>query len=106
MKTLSFEYDYPHAGRLPVTAKLEGDKLVGTIGDNADFEATRVEETDPISGMWKGLIMSMDADISIVLSLDADEELSPELAREIQQVLDDADDEIAGYELPRKTEDE
>ncbi len=40
--TVSFEYDYPHAGRLPVVAKLDGDKLVGTIGERADFEATRV----------------------------------------------------------------
>lgn len=39
-----------------------------------------------------------------VLSLDADEELSPELAKEIEQVLSQADDSIAGYELPRKTE--
>ena len=39
--SLSFEYDYPHAGRLPVVARLEGDKLVGTIGESADFEATR-----------------------------------------------------------------
>ena len=39
-----------------------------------------------------------------VLSLDADEELSPELAREIQQILDADDDGVAGYELPRKTE--
>jgi hypothetical protein len=40
-KALSFEYDYPHAGRLPVSASLVGDKLVGTIGENAQFEAVR-----------------------------------------------------------------
>lgn len=40
-QTLSFEYDYPHAGRLPVSASLVGQKLVGTIGENAVFEAER-----------------------------------------------------------------
>lgn len=40
-KTITFEYDYPHAGRLPVVAQLEGERLVGTIGEKADFEATR-----------------------------------------------------------------
>jgi glycosyltransferase involved in cell wall biosynthesis len=39
-----------------------------------------------------------------VLCLDADEELSAELAREIEQVLESGEDEVAGYELPRKTE--
>ena len=39
-QTLSFEYDYPHAGRLPVTARLVDGKLVGVIGENAEFEAT------------------------------------------------------------------
>ncbi len=42
-KALSFEYDYPHAGRLPVSASLVGEKLVGTIGANAEFEAVREE---------------------------------------------------------------
>lgn len=40
-RTLSFEYDYPHAGRLPVTAKLEGEALVGMIGSRMEFKATR-----------------------------------------------------------------
>lgn len=38
-RSVSFEYDYPHGGRLPVSAHLEGSKLIGTIGDNAEFEA-------------------------------------------------------------------
>jgi len=42
-RTLSFEYDYPHAGRLPVSAKLVDGKLVGRIGESADFEAERIE---------------------------------------------------------------
>ena len=40
-QTLSFEYDYPNAGRLPVVARLAGDKLLGKIGENAEFEAQR-----------------------------------------------------------------
>jgi len=40
-QALRFEYDYPHAGRLPVIASLVGAKLVGTIGENAEFEAER-----------------------------------------------------------------
>ncbi|HED65536.1 MAG TPA: M20/M25/M40 family metallo-hydrolase [Planctomycetes bacterium] len=43
-QTLEFEYDYPHAGRLPVEAHLDGDELVGVIGEQAEFEATREEE--------------------------------------------------------------
>jgi len=43
-QSLSFEYDYPHGGRLPVTAKLAGAKLSGTIGENAEFEAERAAE--------------------------------------------------------------
>jgi len=39
-KTVRFEYEYPNAGRLPVAAQLEGQKLVGTIG-TAGFEAER-----------------------------------------------------------------
>ncbi len=39
--TLAFEYDYPHGGRLSVTAKLAGGKLAGKIGENADFVAER-----------------------------------------------------------------
>jgi carboxypeptidase Q len=39
--TVDFEYDYPHAGRLPVSAKLEGEALVGTIGSRMNFRATR-----------------------------------------------------------------
>lgn len=49
-KKVSFEFDYPHAGRLPVEAKLEGEKLVGVIGDSADFTGKRVqpeEQTQP-----------------------------------------------------------
>jgi len=37
----TFEYDYPHAGRLPVVFELVGEKLVGRIGERAEFEATR-----------------------------------------------------------------
>ena len=40
-RSLSFEYDYPHGGRLPVTARLEGEKLSGKIGENAEFVAVR-----------------------------------------------------------------
>ena len=40
-QALSFEYDYPRAGRLPVSAHLVGEKLVGKIGENAEFEAER-----------------------------------------------------------------
>ena len=40
---LSFEYDYPHAGRLPVEAKLEGETLTGTIGERMGFRARRVK---------------------------------------------------------------
>jgi acetylornithine deacetylase/succinyl-diaminopimelate desuccinylase-like protein len=43
-QALRFEYDYPHAGRLPVSAKLEGEKLVGKIGEQTEFEAERVGE--------------------------------------------------------------
>ena len=38
---LSFEYDYPHAGRLPVSAQLVGEKLIGKIGENTEFVAER-----------------------------------------------------------------
>ena len=37
-----FEYDYPHAGRLPVTATLKEGTLVGTIGESASFTGKRV----------------------------------------------------------------
>src|SRR6185503_3666520 len=40
-QSLSFEYDYPQGGRLPVSAHLVGTKLVGKIGENAEFEAER-----------------------------------------------------------------
>ena len=40
---LSFEYDYPDAGRLSVTAQLKDGTLTGVIGDSAKFEANRVE---------------------------------------------------------------
>ena len=40
--TLSFEYDYPHAGRLEVQAKLEGERLVGTLGGRVQFVAKRL----------------------------------------------------------------
>jgi len=43
-KTVSFEYEYPHAGRLPVRAHLVGAKLIGRIGEGADFEAEREGE--------------------------------------------------------------
>lgn len=37
--TLRFEYDYPHAGRLPVVAHFEEGQLVGVIGERAEFIA-------------------------------------------------------------------
>jgi len=40
-QTVTFEYDYPHAGRLAVQAKLSGEKLTGTVGESAEFEAVR-----------------------------------------------------------------
>jgi hypothetical protein len=40
-EVLTFEYDYPQGGRLPVSAHLVGEKLVGTIGSRAEFEAER-----------------------------------------------------------------
>ena len=43
-QSCSFEYDYPHGGRLAVTAKLAGAKLSGTIGENAEFVAERATE--------------------------------------------------------------
>jgi len=43
-QSVSFEYDYPHGGRLSVTAKLAGAKLSGSIGDNAEFVAERAAE--------------------------------------------------------------
>ena len=43
-QSVSFEYDYPHGGRLSVTAKLAGAKLSGSIGDNAEFVAERTAE--------------------------------------------------------------
>ena len=39
--TLRFDYDYPHAGRLEVQAKLEGERLVGTLGGRVQFVAER-----------------------------------------------------------------
>ena len=41
--TLTFEYDYPNAGRLPVVAKFEGGKLSGTIGEGTGFTAKRAK---------------------------------------------------------------
>jgi len=41
--SVEFEYDYPRAGRVPVRAHLEGDKLVGRIGEQAEFVATRAK---------------------------------------------------------------
>ena len=38
-----------------------------------------------------------------VLSLDADEELSPELALEVQAALESQEADVSGYRLPRKT---
>lgn len=43
-KTVTFEYDYPHAGRLPVKATLEGETLSGTVGEAAAFEARRAAD--------------------------------------------------------------
>jgi hypothetical protein len=43
-QALRFEYDYPHAGRLPVSARLVDGKLVGTIGEGTEFEAERESE--------------------------------------------------------------
>ena len=40
-QTVTFAYDYPHAGRLAVQAKLVGEKLTGTVGESAEFEAVR-----------------------------------------------------------------
>jgi carboxypeptidase Q len=40
-KSLSFEYDYPRGGRVPVTVRLEGEQLRGKIGERADFTAVR-----------------------------------------------------------------
>lgn len=37
--TLTFEYDYPHAGMLPVEARLKDGKLVGSINGSMAFEA-------------------------------------------------------------------
>jgi carboxypeptidase Q len=37
--TLTFEYDYPHAGLLPVEARLKDGKLVGSINGSMAFEA-------------------------------------------------------------------
>ena len=39
---LTFEYDYPHAGRLPVSAKLVEGTLVGTIGEDTGFSGKLV----------------------------------------------------------------
>jgi hypothetical protein len=36
---LTFEYDYPHAGLLPVEARLKDGKLVGSINGSMGFEA-------------------------------------------------------------------
>ena len=43
-QSLSFEYDYPRGGRLPVVAKLAGAKLSGKIGESAEFVAERAAE--------------------------------------------------------------
>lgn len=45
-KTATFEYDYPHAGRLPVSVTFEGGKLKGSIGESTDFVGTKVEGED------------------------------------------------------------
>lgn len=42
-KTLTFQYDYPHAGRLPVTATLEGGELKGTIGEDTELIGKKAE---------------------------------------------------------------
>ncbi len=38
--TVTFEYNYPHAGLLPVTAQLKDGKLSGTINESMGFTAT------------------------------------------------------------------
>ena len=40
-QTVTFEYDYPHAGRLPVEAKLVDGVLKGTIGEGTTFSGKR-----------------------------------------------------------------
>jgi carboxypeptidase Q len=40
-QTVTFEYDYPHAGRLPVKAKLVDGVLEGTIGEDTGFSGKR-----------------------------------------------------------------
>jgi hypothetical protein len=39
--TLTFEYEYPHAGMLPVEARLKDGKLVGSINGSMGFEADK-----------------------------------------------------------------
>lgn len=48
--TVTFEYDYPHAGRLAVSAKVDGDSLKGTIGESAVFEASRSSDEESGEG--------------------------------------------------------
>ena len=38
---LTFEYEYPHAGMLPVEARLKDGKLVGSINGSMGFEASK-----------------------------------------------------------------
>jgi hypothetical protein len=38
---LTYEYEYPHAGMLPVEARLKGGKLVGAINGSMGFEAIK-----------------------------------------------------------------
>ena len=44
---LTFEYDYVHAGRLPVVAHLRDGELRGTINENLEFVLTRVGDGGP-----------------------------------------------------------
>ena len=41
--TLTFQYDYPNAGRLSVTATLEGGELKGTIGEDIELIGKKAE---------------------------------------------------------------
>jgi len=42
-KTVTFQYDYPHAGRLPVTATMVEGELKGTIGEGTELVGKKAE---------------------------------------------------------------
>lgn len=42
-QTATFEYDYPHAGRLPVTGTYKDGVFSGMIGDSTEFHGKRAE---------------------------------------------------------------